>query len=427
MNIAIKTLGCKSNRYESDKLFEKLSGKFNVVEVNDGATTFGRESSKDYLDVIIINTCAVTSAADKKSRQAIFSFKRKYPDAKIIVFGCSSNVAPEKYKEMRDVDFVGKNVLEVSRIVKKLTAKRESDRAPCEGGERTRALIKIQDGCNHFCTYCIVPRARGPEVSYSLKSLITEAQNLEKTGYKEIVITGINIGRWKENGKDIGHLISTLIKSTKNIRFRISSIEPKNFSKEFFDLFKNPRLCNHIHMSLQSGSDGVLKRMRRDYTAAEFAKICEKLRKVSPDIGLTTDVIVGFPGETEKEFSDTCKFVQKIGFLKIHVFPFSKRENTAAYYMKNQIPEQEKKSRAKILQKIADKMGAAFKKSAIGQTHEVLVHKRKKGDYFIGYTSNYVPIKFKYNEPATPPFNQIIKIRLKKLDKDGVVLSEPTP
>jgi threonylcarbamoyladenosine tRNA methylthiotransferase MtaB len=382
-------------------------------------------------DFLIVNTCTVTQVADRKSRQVVFGFKRLYPNLKVIVFGCGSNVAPEEYKMLEGVDFVAKNTEDVLKIIKKLE-KENKQKANCEylnkdlqkPLSRTRALIKIQDGCNNFCTYCIIPRARGREVSFPSKKILFEIKKLEKEGYKEIVLTGINIGEWMEKGavKDIADLIEKMIDATKEVRFRVSSIEPKNFSPKFYALFATGRLCPHIHMSLQSGCDSILKRMRRNYSTKEFLEICKKFKKAVPDIGLTTDVIVGFPGETEKEFEATCKFVQKIGFLKIHTFPYSKRENTPAYFMKNQIPEDVKKSRALKLRKIADKMSLDFKKSLLGKTYEILVE-NPRGKIYHGFTPNYIPVQFSYTG-KTSIVRQFKKVTLKKILPNGPVESK---
>lgn len=426
MLILLKTLGCKSNRYESDKLVSALKEDHKVVEsLND--------ADNEMLDLLIVNTCTVTQVADRKSRQAIYGVKHLHPDCKVIVFGCGSNVSPEDYRELAGVDFVAKDTTEVLKIIHHL--EKENSKKTCDyestdfGDEkltRTRGLLKIQDGCDNFCSYCIIPKARGREKSFPSKGLIKEAQKLEKDGYKEIVLTGINIGEWKEGtGKtkiNVADLIELLIQNTKSVHFRVSSIEPKNFSPKFYKLFKTGRLCSHMHMSLQSGSDTVLERMRRHYFTKKFLDICNKFKKAVPDIGLTTDVIVGFPGETEKEFEETCKFVKKVGFLKIHVFPYSKRKNTAAYYMKDHIPEDIKKMRAEKLRKIADKMANDFTKSLLGKTYEVLVE-NPRGKTYKGFTENYIPVQFLYTGKSVI-VKERIPVVLKKLNKDGSVLVE---
>ncbi|MFA7686121.1 MAG: tRNA (N(6)-L-threonylcarbamoyladenosine(37)-C(2))-methylthiotransferase MtaB [Candidatus Gracilibacteria bacterium] len=418
MFILLKTLGCKANRYESDKLCELLLGRGDEVrQLSEGVRTLSFDSKA--VDVLVVNTCTVTQVADRKSRQVVYGLKRLYPSLQVIVFGCGSNVAPEDYKKLEGVDFVAKNTKEVFEIIEKLDHRNNLGKSSLK---RTRALVKIQDGCDNFCTYCIVPKARGRERSFSSKSILKEVKTYEKEGYKEIVLTGINIGEWEEDSLNIADLLEILIQNTKSVRFRVSSIEPKNFSPKFYTLFKTGRLCPHMHMSLQSGSDSVLGRMRRNYLTKEFLEICNKFKKAVPDIGLTTDVIVGFPGETEKEFEETCKFVKKIGFLKIHVFPYSKRKDTAAYYMKDQIPEIVKKQRAEKLRKIADKMSTDFKKTLLGKTYEVLAE-NPHGKIYKGFTPNYIPVQFLYTEER-PITREIVEVTLKKLQKDGTVLGE---
>lgn len=409
MFILLKTLGCKSNRYESDKLVCALKNEHEVLESLDNG------NNKD-LGLLIVNTCTVTQVADRKSRQAIYGVKHLHPQCKVIVFGCGSNVAPDDYKKLDGVDFVAGDTKKVLEIIEKLGNRNNFEKSSLK---RTRALVKIQDGCNNFCTYCIVPKARGREKSFPSKNILKEVQQYEKEGYKEIVLTGINVGEWEEGSLNIADLIEILIQNTKDVRFRVSSIEPKNFSTKFYTLFKTGRLCPHMHMSLQSGSDSILTRMRRNYLTKEFLDICNKFKKTVPDIGLTTDVIVGFPGETEKEFEETCKFVKKIGFLKIHVFPYSKRKNTAAYYMKDQIPEIVKKQRSGKLRKIADEMAMKFKKTLLGKTYEILVE-NPRGKFYKGFTPNYIPVQFLYTGKEAI-VKQRIGIMLKKIEKDGTV------
>ena len=427
MLILLKTLGCKSNRYESDKLCELLLGRGDEVQqLSEGARALAFGGSAD---ILIVNTCTVTQVADRKSRQVIYGLKRLSPKCKVIVFGCGSNVAPEDYKKLEGVDFVASSTKGVFEIIEKLYKKNHLKNCSYESSDfkksslkRTRALVKIQDGCDNFCTYCIVPKARGREKSFPSKTILKEVKQYEKEGYKEIVLTGINIGEWEEGALNIADLIEFLIQNTKDVRFRVSSIEPKNFSSKFYKLFKTGRLCPHMHMSLQSGSDSVLERMRRNYSTKEFLDICNKFKKAVPDIGLTTDVIVGFPGETEKEFEETCKFVKKIGFLKINVFPYSKRKDTAAYYMKDQIPEIVKKQRAEKLRKISGKMTLDFTKTLLRKTYEVLVE-NPRGKSYQGFTPNYIPVRFLY-AGKTSIVKEIIPVTLKKVQKDGTVLGE---
>ncbi len=419
MRIAIKTLGCKSNRYESDKLLEALSPNHEVFELNEGANTFKRISEGNDCDLLIVNTCTVTNEADRKSRQTIRSFKSLNPSCEIVVFGCGANVSKEDYKKMKEVSCVAEDIDEILNFIKKLKIQDHCEYKNYYKGIRTRALVKIQDGCNNYCTYCIIPMARGSEISFDSKKILEEVQKREKEGFKEIILTGIIMSNWEENEKTLPDLIEFLIKNTKNIRFRISSLEPKSFSDKFYKLFQTGRLCPHIHMSLQSGSDSVLKRMRRNYDTSLFLKICEKFRKFVPDIGLTTDVIVGFPGETDEEFEETCQLVEKIGFLKIHVFPYSKRKNTAAYHMKSQITSAIKKERANKLRIIGDKLGLAFKKSLLGKEYEVLVEPCKNG-ICKGFTPNYIPVQFSCSTDRDY-YKEIVKIKLQSINDNGNV------
>lgn len=422
MNIAIKTLGCKSNRYESDRLFNELHKSHSVFELNEGASTFKKHNQGNY-DIFVVNTCTVTNAADRKSRQAIRSFKTKNPDCKVVVFGCGVNVSPEEYKKMTEIDYLAKNTDDALKYIGNLEPGDQFEKCEYEGTEnkfehgfRRRALLKVQDGCNSYCSYCIIPRARGPEVSFDSEKLVREAQKLETEGFSEIVLTGINIGEWKENDLNFGDLIEKLVLNTEKVRFRISSIEPKNFSQKFYNLFKTDRLCPHMHMSLQSGSDKILKLMRRRYPRSVFKSVCEELKKARPEVAITTDIIVGFPGETNEDFEDTYNFAKEIGFAKIHVFPFSARKKTVAYYMKEKVDEQEKKERCKKLRELSKKLETEFKKAFIDQEYEVLVEKEEE-NLCLGLTENYLPVSF-VNRSKKPLISQIVKVRLKRLNSN---------
>jgi threonylcarbamoyladenosine tRNA methylthiotransferase MtaB len=433
MRIAIKTLGCKSNRYESDRLFDILSQNHEVFEINEGANTFERKFAYSDIDVLIVNTCTVTHVADRKSRQAIRSFSSINPECKIIVFGCGSNVSPNEYKEMEEIFKIVRSADEIPKIIDQLEDKNPSK---CEyigsfaNGIRTRALLKIQDGCNNYCSYCIIPRARGPEVSFPSEKILKEAIEKEKAGFNEVILTGIILSNWNENGKDFSDLVELLLKNTSKIRFRISSMEPSQYPDKFFNLFKSERVCPHIHMSLQSGSDSVLKRMRRHYDLETYREALNNLRKVAANIGLTTDVIVGFPGETDSEFDETCKFVEESGFSKVHVFPYSRRKDTAAYYMKDQIDEVIKKRRAAKLAKIGEKSKIEFWKKQIGNEYEIIVERVIGGPEFEnvevvcqGVTPNYIPVQFICSQKCKR--GDVFKIRLIEVFESyifGVVL-----
>ena len=418
MRIAIKTLGCKSNRFESDRIFEELNGNCEVFELNEGVqNSFAGRFSQGEADLLIVNTCTVTHTADRKSRQAIRSFKRGNPECKVIAFGCGVNVSRGSYEKIEEVDFLAKDTDEVLEIAKGLQGE-EFESCEYEGavedlkghGMRTRALLKIQDGCDSYCTYCIIPTARGPEFSFDSKKLLAEAQRRESEGVGEIVLTGINIGEWKEDGMDLADLFEMLIDGTEKVRFRVSSIEPKNFSPKFFELFKTGRLCPHLHMSLQSGCDTVLKRMRRQYDTALYYEVCDRLREAVEDIALTTDIIVGFPGETEEEFLETCEFARRAGFMKIHVFPYSKRKNTAAWHMKDHVSEEVKKDRAQRLREVSEELSADFRERWLGREYDVVVEGSKDG-FCTGYTENYIPVEFE----GECELRSVVRVKLEEL------------
>lgn len=404
LRIAIKTLGCKANRYESDRLIDELGASAAVVNENEKA------------DIIVVNTCTVTHVADRKSRQVVTQLKRSHPSAKIVVFGCGSRMAREQYEAMDFVDYIAGDrhdlrefILEQTPAV--LTHDGMYMSTARVDSERTRSLIKVQDGCDRFCTYCIIPFSRGMPRSFGSEQIIEEVKEKEAAGYKEIVITGINIGDWNEGEKDLGDLIEMILEQTDIPRIRISSIEPCDFSEKFFQIMNNPRVCNHLHLCLQSGSDEVLAAMGRKYRTGDFEKICDRLKSNMPDFAITTDVITGFPGETEEQFEAGKEFMRKIGFSKIHVFPYSKRRNTPAAKME-QVPYPVKKGWARDLIKLSNELEAEFKKRFLGETRDVLIEERGKDGKWQGYTSNYVRVAVESDKEIA---NSIVPVRLDEL------------
>jgi len=415
MRIVIKTLGCKANRYESDRIHEKFGDKFIIADA--------QIQELDNADIIIVNTCTVTENADKKSRQAVSPLKKLYPKAKVIVFGCGANTNSESYKKLKNVDFVVQKSEDLDKLLIELSKSKKEVFCEDKGLKeisRTRALVKIQDGCNNFCSYCIVPFARGREQSRPLGEIIKEINNKIKNGYKEIVITGINIGMWKEDNKDLADLIEIILDQTKVERLRLSSIEPQNFSKKFLNLFTNTRFCPHLHISLQSGSDEILKKMRRHYNTKLFTEMVENLRKAVPHFGITTDVILGFPGETDDLFKETLEYVQKIQFSKIHIFPYSKRKGTLAAEMPDQIPSAIKEKRCVILSKLEKKMRLDFYKNNIGRNEEVLFEQQNKKGIMNGFTSNYIKTRINLKNTKIPS-KTIKQVTLKKLLPSGEI------
>lgn len=386
MKVLIKTLGCKANRYESDKLIDRFSHQFDIGHAKM------KEIEKP--DVLIINTCTVTHVADRKSRQAIASLKAAHPKAKVIAFGCGVNVDQKDYANLDHVDFAIKEREKVEEklleLAKEYPTSVYSQQIP---KMRTRALVKIQDGCDQFCTYCIIPKSRGRQSGKSSQKVINEVNELVEKGFKEVVLTGINIGTWMEDDRDLGWLINEILEKTTIERLRMSSIEPTDFSNQFYELFQHPRMCSHLHLCAQSGSDSILKAMRRRYMTADFKRIIEKLREVVPNIGITTDIIVGFPGETEELHKETLAFAREIGFSKIHVFPYSKREGTYAAVMKNQVDEETKKRRCAELTAIGEQSQQEFFKKHIGKVIPVLFEQQDSKGQFDGYTENYIRVR----------------------------------
>jgi len=405
MNIVIKTLGCKANRYESDRIQSHFE---NTHLIND---------------IIIVNTCTVTHVADRKSRQAIAHLKKLYPKAKVIVFGCGVNVDIKGYTELPNVDYAIQATDELIKLIEKIAIRNE---APCDHSDipqnRTRALVKIQDGCNNFCAYCIVPFSRGREKSKPFYEIIEEINQKVDKGFKEIVITGINIGAYKDNNRDLADLLEIILRDTKIERLRLSSIEPQNFNKKFLELLKDKRFCPHLHISLQSGCDQTLKNMRRRYDSKMYLKMIKSLRKAAPLISITTDIIVGFPGETEGHFIESINFVKKIGFSKIHIFPYSKRNGTAAATFPDQIQDSVKKERCAFIKEIEKQMRSDFYHKNIGRKDDVLIEAIDKNGIATGFTKNY--IKTRIHLGKNHQANQIMNLKLKKVTNEIEMIGE---
>ncbi|MBZ2175738.1 tRNA (N(6)-L-threonylcarbamoyladenosine(37)-C(2))-methylthiotransferase MtaB [Schnuerera sp. xch1] len=398
--VAFYTLGCKVNQYETEameEMFEKRG--YEIVDINERA------------DVYIINTCTVTNLGDRKSRQFIRRAKKINNDSIVAAVGCYSQVAPEEVEEVEGVDIVigttdrdkvvelceeAKRENKKINIVKNLKGHKDFENLNIEDVKsKTRAYIKIQDGCNQFCSYCIIPYARGPIRSRKLDDILKETKKLAQANFKEIILTGIHIASY---GKELGNInLLDVIKQVSNIddieRIRLSSMEPTFIDEDFMmKATKVKKLCDHFHLSLQSGSNTVLKRMNRKYTVDEYKKTVDLIRKYMPDAGITTDIIVGFPGETEKEFKETYDFVKSIGFSRIHVFKYSPRKGTPASKSKNQINGKIKHSRSEILINLGDNLMSNFNDRFIGKTVNVLFEENKDG-VFEGYTTNYIRVK----------------------------------
>ena len=368
-------------------------------------------------DIYIVNTCTVTNISDRKSRQMLRQAKRKNSNSIVVACGCYVQVAKEEIEKMEEIDLcVGTNEkTDIVNIVenyinsKKKLEKLEDVFSPnleyddfgsVTYTEKTRAVIKVQDGCDRFCSYCVIPYARGKVRSRSPKNVLKEIKEIAKNGIKEVVITGIHVASYGKDFKNNYRLIDLLeeINKIDGIeRIRLGSIEPLLITEEFVNrLVKLEKICHHFHLSLQSGSDSTLKRMNRKYTISEFDEIVARLRNVYNDVILTTDIIVGFPGETEDEFNETYNFLNKIKFYKMHIFKYSPRRGTKAELMENQIPSYKKEIRSKKLLEVSDKNEEYYLKEYIGKNVEVLFEE-KEGEYYKGHTSNYIMVKVKSN------------------------------
>jgi threonylcarbamoyladenosine tRNA methylthiotransferase MtaB len=406
VKIAILTLGCKVNAYESDAMMSLLTAEGAV------ATDF-----EQVADVYIINTCSVTNIADRKSRQMLHRAKKENPDSVVIAAGCYIQALSETEREALGLDgIVGNNkknmiadvvleclknrtdrgfVEEISDIAKE---KEYEDLENIDRASHTRAYMKVQDGCNQFCTYCIIPYVRGRIRSREPENVLAETEHLVKLGYREIVLTGIHLSSYEAYGMKGGEALLRLMEEMAEVsgleRIRIGSLEPRVVTKDFAErLSKNKKVCPHFHLSLQSGSDTVLKRMNRKYNSGDYELGCNELRKVYENPSITTDIIVGFPGETEEEFGETCDFAEKIGFSKIHVFKYSRRRGTVADRMPDQVRDEVKNSRSRMLISIEEKMGLAYARSFIGKEQTVLTEEEETIDgrrYLTGYTERYV-------------------------------------
>ena len=406
-NISFYTLGCKVNQYETNAMMQKFQeAGYQIVDINDNIS-----------DICVINTCTVTNMSDRKSRHMLRKIKEKNDNAIIIATGCYAQVAKKQLEEMPEVDIVIGNdekndivyfleeymkkqqkIIEVQDISKQ---KEFIDMGQITYTEKTRAVIKVQDGCNQFCSYCLIPYARGRVRSRKPESILKEIKQIAQKGIQEIVITGIHIasyGRDFDNGYYLIDLLEEINKIDGIVRIRLGSLEPTIITEDFMKrLIKLDKICHHFHLSLQSGCDETLKRMNRKYTTSQFKEIVSRLRKYYNDVILTTDIIVGFPGETKEEFKQTYQFLKEIKFYKMHVFPYSPREGTRAAIMENQVDNKLKEHRSKELIEMSNQNQKKYNEQYIGKKVEVLFEENEDG-YYKGHTQNYILVKYKTND-----------------------------
>ena len=355
-------------------------------------------------DIFVVNTCTVTNTSDQKCRQAIHQIRRNYPNALMVVTGCMVNHRKEELIQSGIADYVIDNERKsaIFDIVEEHFRKGQSDP---EGYDRdlfsyqpafdtfhTRSLIKIHDGCNNFCSYCIIPMVRGRSTSRPANDVYENIRKVVDHGFKEIVLTGVNMGRYKDGETDFEALVEHIINIEGDFRVRVSSIEPDQFSDRFLQFFQHEKLAPHMHICLQSGSEDTLKRMHRFYTAAQFREMCQRIKTFRPDFNLTTDIIVGFPGETEETFQESCDFAREIGFSHIHTFKYSKRTGTKAAVMPDQVPESEKSRRSEIMRSISLENKLKYFQQMKGRTQRMLIERIDSKGIARGYGENYLPI-----------------------------------
>lgn len=423
--IAFITLGCKVNLYDTEAMAELFTEKgYEVVDF------------EEYADVYLINTCTVTNLGDKKSRQMIRRAKRINPNSVVVATGCYAQVASEEVAKIEGINIVigTKNRSEIVETVENYVAENgvvnnvsdimgEKEFEPLQISRltnRTRAYIKIQEGCNRYCTYCIIPYARGPIRSRKPEEVIEEVKKLAENGFKEVVLTGIHVASY---GLDLGDItLADIIEKVHSVdgieRIRFSSMEPLAIDDDFVSrMSKLPKVCDHYHLSLQSGCNRTLKRMNRKYNAEQYAEACERLRNAFPNVAITTDIIVGFPDETEEDFKESLAFAEKMKLDKIHTFPYSPKRGTPAAKMKNQISGDVKSQRSKEMIALSDKMNIDFLNNNIGKTVPVLFEDMENG-FWQGHTTNYIKVLVKSDENLN---NKIVNVKLDKIHSVEIV------
>ena len=422
MKIAFYTLGCKVNQYESQAMSEKAA-----------ANGYETVTADEEADVYVVNSCTVTAESDRKTRQAVRKFKRNHPESIVVLTGCMPQAFPQDAERLEQADIVlgnknnsrlfdllnsyfscGRRIIDIEQHK---TGDKFSGSDISGFDRRTRAVVKIEDGCNRFCSYCIIPYSRGRVRSKPIGELKCELQRLSDAGFAEVVLVGINLSAY---GTDIGLSICDAVELADRMNFRrvrLGSLEPDHITDEVIErLAKLPSFCPQFHISLQSGCNNTLKAMNRHYSAEEYFELCQKLRASFPEATITTDIMVGFPTESEEDFAENVRFAQKIGFEKVHVFPYSPREGTKAAKMP-QIEKAIKEKRSHLMIEKTEEIRKIFLESQIGKTVEVLFETRHSDGFAEGYTKNYTPVKVKGELPC----GEISRIKITAVDGDFCV------
>ena len=415
--VAFKTLGCRLNQYETDALvsdFDKAG--YQIVDF------------KDQADVVVVNTCTVTNQSDQKSRNMINQAAHHNLGSVVVVTGCMANHYKDKLEEQEKITYVVENNHKSSILSlvdahfggeilhpEKLTAD-VFQYNPVDKSLHTRSAIKIQDGCDNFCTFCIIPTVRGRAVSRPLPQIVENVRQTLENGFKELVITGVNIGRYQWEDKSFEDVLEAVLDIPGDFRIRISSLEPDGFGDRFLDLFNHPKLVPHLHLCLQSGSDNVLLRMRRMYNLSYFSAVIEKFRSRFPGFNFTTDLIVGFPGETEADFQQSLDAVTRFGFSHVHTFKYSVRRGTRAERMDNHIPEKVKTARSAQIRVLSEENRRKYLSRFIGLEQTVLIESIDSKGFAKGYGEHYVPVRFK---AAGLEKNTFHRVTIRKMEGKG--------
>ena len=413
IKVALDTLGCKLNQAETELLARQLA-----------AAGYQLVSPADEADVYILNTCTVTHIADSKSRHRLRLAHRRNPDALVVATGCYAQRAPRELAQIEGVSLVlGNNEKAYLPLLLKECGCMGSPVSVQQGltinhhpGFRTRALVKVQDGCNSFCSYCIVPLVRGREKSLPVDQVVDEVRHRVAQGYKEVVLTGVKIGSYNYDGVNLKGLLEHLLNETGVERLRLSSLEPWEISPELIELWREQRLCPHFHLSLQSGSNGVLSRMKRHYSISDYEQSLSLIRNLVPEAAITTDIMVGFPGETDEEFEESYDFCRRVEFARIHVFSYSPRQGTQAARLPHQVSDRVKKERSQKMLALAKESAQNFSRRFLGRTMAVLFEQQSNG-VWSGHTANYIKVYTKSSNDLT---NKLLPVRLVEIYKDGV-------
>jgi len=424
--VAFKTLGCRLNQYETDALVTDFStAGYQLVDLNQSP------------DVVIVNTCTVTNQSDQKSRTTISQAARTNNNAVVVVTGCMANNFKEKLESQDNITFVVENSRK-SSILSLVDAHFSGEilhpnqllqdvfrYEPVNQSLHTRSAVKIQDGCDNFCTFCIIPMVRGRAISRPVEDVLENVRKTIANGFREIVITGVNIGRYEHGEHRFEDVLEKILEIPGDFRVRISSLEPDGFGDRFVELFQHPKLMPHLHLCLQSGSDKTLLRMRRIYDLAQFRKTVNRFRSVYPDFNFTTDIIVGFPGETEEEFQDTLDAVREFNFSHVHTFKYSVRKGTRAERLENHIPEKIKNIRSLMVRELSLKNKQNYLTTFIGKEQKVLVEKIAQG-IANGYGENYIPIRFRATSAEKNTIRKIKLLELRGVDENMYLFGELT-